>query len=67
MTKAAQMRVSALLKDRWGANVAITHQRDGGLVALIHYGEEDGGGMSVIEVVDENSPTLRYVGCIDVR
>jgi len=61
MTRAAQMRVSALLKARWGASVAITHQRDGGVAAWIHY--ED-GTVSVIEVVDENSPILRYVGCI---
>jgi hypothetical protein len=58
VTKAAQMRVSALLKGAWGSRARITLQPDGGLVADISCHD----GRIVIVVDDESSPLLRVVG-----
>jgi hypothetical protein len=63
MTKSAQMRVVALLKDQWGANASIECQRDGGLV--IHISGCD-GGRTVLVIDDESSPLLRLIGHVSV-
>ncbi|MCW2931632.1 MAG: hypothetical protein JWM19_2594 [Actinomycetia bacterium] len=59
MTKAAQMRVSAMLKEAWGADARITRQADGGLVAYLT-GEH--GQVTVLCVGEESSPLLAIVG-----
>jgi hypothetical protein len=57
MTKAAQMRVSALLKERWGDRASIIHQPDGGL--MVHLSSDD--GQIILMLGDENSPILPIV------
>jgi len=59
MNKAAQVRVSAMLKGAWGDRVKITHQRDGGLVAYV---TTQPGQTTIIVVGDESSPLLRMIG-----
>ena len=54
MTRAGQMRVSALLKEQWEERAVITHQPDGGLIAYL----ASDNGQTVLCIADENSPIL---------
>jgi hypothetical protein len=64
MTKAAQMRVAALLKGQWGANASVEDQPDGGLV--VHLSGVD-GGQTVLVTDDESSLLLRIIGHVYVN
>ena len=64
MTKSAQVRVTTLLEDQWGANASIEHQPDGGLI--VHLFDAD-GGRAVFVIDDESSPLLRMIGHVSIN
>ncbi|HEX3963030.1 MAG TPA: hypothetical protein VHZ03_41420 [Trebonia sp.] len=64
MKKAAQLRVAALLRGRWGVNASIEQQADGGL--RVHLSGAN-GARTVLIVDDESSPLLRIIGRVHVN
>ena len=61
MTKAAQMRVLALLKAQWRENAKVEQQSDGGLIVNL---SSIGGSRTILVTDDESSPLLRIIGLV---